>query len=185
MRFCVDGGSTSSWTLARACSMRSTYTSDAISESRCGLHGSDRRHVNGNLDVAAWIKSVRGSQSVRGSLPITDGVHGGTLTHFTCAMHFQSLSSDDRDSTAFSRCAEFPSISNSETAGCRTACPKGPDHGAMRCGRGYPARGPSTRYCPLYLELRRRSAENDPQCTQMSARCRTEEAPGVRHLRAS
>ena len=96
---------------------RSTYTSDAISESRCGLHGSDRRHVNGNLDVAAWIKCVRGS------LPTTDGVHGGTLTHFTCAMHFQSLSSDDRDSTAFSRCVESPSISNSETAGCRTARP--------------------------------------------------------------
>ena len=117
MRFCVDGGSTSSWTLARGGAKRSTYTSDAISQSRCGLHGSDRRHVNGNLDVAAWIKSVRGS------LPTTDGVHGGTLTHFTCAMHFQSLSSDDRDSTAFSRCAESPSISNSETAGCRTARP--------------------------------------------------------------
>ncbi len=103
--------------ISDALSKRSTYTSDAISESRCGLHGSDRRHVNGNLDVAAWIKSVRGN------LPITDGVHGGTLTHFTCAMHFQSLSSDDRDSTAFSRCAESPSISNSETAGCRTARP--------------------------------------------------------------
>ena len=121
MRSCVDGDGDGTSTFGTDSqgrgAKRSTYTSDAISESRCGLHGSDRRHVNGNLDVAAWIKSVRGS------LPTTDGVHGGTLTHFTCAMHFQSLSSDDRDSTAFSRCVESPSISNSETAGCRTARP--------------------------------------------------------------
>ena len=31
--------------------------------------------------------------------------------------------SNDMDYTAFSRCAESPSTTNSETAGCRTACP--------------------------------------------------------------
>ena len=33
-----------------------------------------------------------------------------------------------------------------ETAGCQTACPKRPNHGAMRCGRGHLAKGPSTRF---------------------------------------
>ena len=36
---------------------------------------------------------------------------------------FRGLSSKNMDSTAFSRCAESPSTTNSETAGCRTACP--------------------------------------------------------------
>ena len=41
----------------------------------------------------------------------------------TCATRSRCLSSNDMDSTAFSRCAESPSTTNSETAGCRTACP--------------------------------------------------------------
>ena len=117
MRSSADGGSTSGWTTARAYSRRSTYTSDAIFVSWCGLHGNDREHANENFNVAAWMTFARGS-------PPTTGVErGGMPTHATCATRSRCLSSNNTDSTASSRCAESPSTTNSETAGCRTARP--------------------------------------------------------------
>ena len=96
---------------------RSTYTSDAIFVSWCGLHGNDREHANENFNVAAWMTFARGS-------PPTTGVErGGMPTHATCATRSRCLSSNNTDSTASSRCAESPSTTNSETAGCRTARP--------------------------------------------------------------
>ena len=117
MRSCADGGSTSGWTTAKAYSRRLTYTFDAIFVSWCGLHGNDREHANANSIVAAWMAFAHGSP------PTTVGELGGTPMRATCATRSRCLSSNDMDSTAFSRCAESPSTTNSETAGCRTACP--------------------------------------------------------------
>ena len=117
MRSCADGGSTSGWTTAKAYSRRLTYTFDAIFVSWCGLHGNDREHANANSVVAAWMAFAHGSP------PTTVGELGGTPMRATCATRSRCLSSNDMDSTAFSRCAESPSTTNSETAGCRTACP--------------------------------------------------------------
>ena len=70
-----------------------------------------------NFNVAAWMTFARGS-------PPTTGVErGGMPTHATCATRSRCLSSNNTDSTASSRCAESPSTTNSETAGCRTARP--------------------------------------------------------------
>lgn len=84
------------------------------------LHGNDREHANENFNVAAWMTFARGS-------PPTTGVErGGMPTHATCATRSRCLSSNNTDSTASSRCAESPSTTNSETAGCRTARPNAP-----------------------------------------------------------
>ena len=101
----------------QAYSRRSTYTSDAIFVSWCGLHGNDREHENANFDVAAWMTFAHGSP------PTTVVGLGGTPMRATCATRFHCLSSKNMDYTAFSRCAKSPSTTNSETAGCRTACP--------------------------------------------------------------